>query len=197
MTAYLKDKRKLNLLLTILLFIFFISFKFFRKESLFSYKVEKEFSIQGLTWRTISYYYHPGIYKEIYNFKSNSRLIKKAKDVGANYLLIRVFYNGSPNGQVFGNDLQAKKRLKKAIFMAHKKGLGSTSNGRDSHSKRLGVKCCANQVVKAGSIIVRQRGTRFKPGMNVKRAGDDSLFALVEGKVVFKPNKTISVVPVN
>ncbi len=81
--------------------------------------------------------------------------------------------------------------------MAHKKGLGSTQNGRDSHSKRLGIKCYANQVVRPGSIIVRQRGTRFKPGMNVKRAGDDSLFSLIEGRVVFKPNKTVSVLPLN
>ena len=80
--------------------------------------------------------------------------------------------------------------------MAHKKGLGSSSNGRDSRSQRLGVKCCTNQRVKAGSIIVRQRGTRFKPGMNVKLGKDDTIFSLVEGTVVFKPNKTVSVVPV-
>lgn len=79
--------------------------------------------------------------------------------------------------------------------MAHKKGLGSSQNGRDSRSKRLGVKAYSNQFVKAGSIIVRQRGTKFKAGVNVKRAGDDSLFALSAGRVQFKPNKTVSVLP--
>lgn len=78
--------------------------------------------------------------------------------------------------------------------MAHKKGLGSTSNGRDSIAKRLGVKRYAGQVVRAGSIIVRQRGTRFFPGVNVKRAKDDTLFALASGVVRFS-NRTVSVVP--
>lgn len=80
--------------------------------------------------------------------------------------------------------------------MAHKKGLGSTLNGRDSNAQRLGVKAFGGQVIKAGSIIIRQRGTRFKPGKNVKRAGDDSLFALIAGRVQFKPNKTVDVIPV-
>lgn len=70
--------------------------------------------------------------------------------------------------------------------MAHKKGQGSTRNGRDSHSKRLGVKVGSGQLVKAGSILVRQRGTQWHPGKNVARAGDDSLFALVDGIVSFR-----------
>ena len=70
--------------------------------------------------------------------------------------------------------------------MAHKKGQGSTRNGRDSESKRLGVKKFGGQSVKAGNIIVRQRGTKFHPGENVGRGGDDTLFALAEGTVTFR-----------
>jgi len=70
--------------------------------------------------------------------------------------------------------------------MAHKKGLGSSRNGRDSNSQRLGVKVFGGQTVPGGSIIVRQRGTRIKPGLNVGRGKDDTLFALKDGVVVFK-----------
>lgn len=69
--------------------------------------------------------------------------------------------------------------------MSHKKGVGSSSNGRDSRGKRLGVKKFGGQTVSAGSTIVRQRGTKFHPGKNVKRAGDDSLFALKDGVIKF------------
>jgi large subunit ribosomal protein L27 len=69
--------------------------------------------------------------------------------------------------------------------MAHKKGLGSTRNGRDSQSKRLGVKRFAGEVVKGGTIIVRQRGTHIHPGEGVGRGGDDTLFALRPGVVEF------------
>ena len=69
--------------------------------------------------------------------------------------------------------------------MAHKKGLGSTKNGRDSRAKRLGVKRFAGQEVTAGTIIVRQRGTHIHPGDNVGRGGDDTLFALCDGTVDF------------
>ncbi len=69
--------------------------------------------------------------------------------------------------------------------MAHKKGQGSTKNGRDSRSKRLGVKRFGGQLVTAGTILVRQRGTRFLPGRYVGRGGDDTLFALVDGIVEF------------
>ncbi|NTU71641.1 MAG: 50S ribosomal protein L27 [Coriobacteriia bacterium] len=69
--------------------------------------------------------------------------------------------------------------------MAHKKGLGSTKNGRDSKAKRLGVKRFAGQEVNAGTIIVRQRGTHIHPGDNVGRGGDDTLFALTAGTVQF------------
>ena len=71
-------------------------------------------------------------------------------------------------------------------FFAHKKGVGSTKNGRDSESKRLGVKSADGQFVTAGSIIVRQRGTRIRPGDNVGRGKDDTLFATVDGKVKFE-----------
>ena len=75
--------------------------------------------------------------------------------------------------------------------MAHKKGQGSTRNGRDSHSKRLGIKVGSGEVVRAGSILVRQRGTKWYPAKNVGRGKDDTLFALVDGVVSFrKTNKT-------
>ncbi|MGD0014339.1 MAG: 50S ribosomal protein L27 [Bryobacteraceae bacterium] len=69
--------------------------------------------------------------------------------------------------------------------MAHKKGLGSSRNGRDSNAQRLGVKVFGGQVVPGGSILVRQRGTRFKPGENVGRGKDDTLFAKIPGQVEF------------
>ena len=70
--------------------------------------------------------------------------------------------------------------------MAHKKGVGSSRNGRDSHSQRLGVKRFGGELVTGGSILVRQRGTKFKPGDNVGRGKDDTLFAKVPGIVVFR-----------
>ena len=79
--------------------------------------------------------------------------------------------------------------------MAHKKGLGSSRNGRDSNAQRLGVKRFHGQVVTAGSIIVRQRGTSFKPGLNVGRGSDDTLFAMKAGVVDFRKNRTISIIP--
>jgi large subunit ribosomal protein L27 len=83
--------------------------------------------------------------------------------------------------------------------MAHKKGTGSTRNGRDSRAQRLGVKRYGGQVVKAGNILVRQRGTKFHPGKNVGRGNDDTLFALIEGTVAFEHKthnrKQVSVYP--
>ncbi len=83
--------------------------------------------------------------------------------------------------------------------MAHKKSAGSAKNGRESRSKRLGVKRSGGQFVSAGSIIVRQRGTPFKPGLNVGRGKDDTLFAKITGIVRFetkgKRGKFVSVVP--
>jgi len=73
--------------------------------------------------------------------------------------------------------------------MAHKKGQGSTRNGRDSHAQRLGIKVGAGQLVTAGSILVRQRGTKWHPGANVKRGSDDTLFALKDGIVRFRKSK--------
>ena len=80
--------------------------------------------------------------------------------------------------------------------MSKTKGGGSTRNGRDSQSKRLGVKRFDGQVVTAGTIIVRQRGTRFHPGHNVGRGGDDTLFALTDGKVKFGERRGRRVVDV-
>ncbi len=84
--------------------------------------------------------------------------------------------------------------------MAHKKGEGSVKNGRDSHSKRLGVKLFGGQVCKAGNIIVRQRGTQFHPGENVGIGKDHTIFSLIDGVVTFKVRKGkkyISVLPSN
>jgi len=85
--------------------------------------------------------------------------------------------------------------------MAHKKGVGSSKNGRDSHSKRLGVKRFDGHVVTAGSILVRQRGTRFHPGRNVGLGGDDTLFSKIDGVVKFerkgREKKQVSVYPPN
>lgn len=83
--------------------------------------------------------------------------------------------------------------------MAHKKGVGSSRNGRDSNAQRLGVKTFGGEFVTAGSIIVRQRGTKFQAGRNVGRGGDDTLFALRDGVVSFKKyskaKKVVSVAP--
>jgi large subunit ribosomal protein L27 len=84
--------------------------------------------------------------------------------------------------------------------MAHKKGVGSTRNGRDSNPQYLGVKRYGGEVVIAGNILVRQRGTKFHPGQNVGRGRDDTLFALVDGVVTFerrgRDRKQVSVYPV-
>jgi large subunit ribosomal protein L27 len=84
--------------------------------------------------------------------------------------------------------------------MAHKKGAGSSKNGRESHSKRLGVKIFGGQMATAGNIIIRQRGTKHHPGDNVGMGKDHTLFALVDGKVVFKKKANdrsyVSIAPV-
>lgn len=81
--------------------------------------------------------------------------------------------------------------------MAHKKGMGSSKNGRDSNAKRLGVKAYGGQFVTAGSVLVRQRGTKIHPGTNVGKGGDDTLFALADGQVEFarrgRSRKVVSV----
>lgn len=81
--------------------------------------------------------------------------------------------------------------------MAHKKGVGSSRNGRDSNAKRLGIKRSGGQFVRAGTIILKQRGTKFYPGENVGKGGDDTLFALADGLVTFqrwgKNRKRVSV----
>ncbi|MBC7879803.1 MAG: 50S ribosomal protein L27 [Anaerolineae bacterium] len=84
--------------------------------------------------------------------------------------------------------------------MAHKKGTGSTRNGRDSNAQRLGVKRYGGEKVKAGNILIRQRGTKIHPGKNVGRGSDDTLFALIEGEVKFerfgRDRKKVSVYPI-
>ena len=83
--------------------------------------------------------------------------------------------------------------------MAHKKGVGSSKNGRDSHSKRLGAKRADGQLVNSGCILVRQRGTKIHPGTNVGIGGDDTLFAMVAGRVKFerkgRDKKQVSIIP--
>ena len=83
--------------------------------------------------------------------------------------------------------------------MAHKKGVGSSRNGRDSNAQHLGVKCFGGAVVTAGSILIRQRGTRILPGSNVGRGKDDTLFALIDGTVVYerkgRNRRRVSVAP--
>ncbi len=90
-------------------------------------------------------------------------------------------------------------RINLQLF-AHKKGVGSTKNGRDSESKRLGAKRADGQFVKAGNILYTQRGTKIHPGVNVGKGGNDTLFALVEGKVKYerlgKSKKQVSVYPI-
>ena len=85
--------------------------------------------------------------------------------------------------------------------MAHKKGMGSTRNGRDSNAQRLGVKKFGGEVVRSGNIIIRQRGTKYHPGLNVLRAKDDTLFAVADGVVKFERfrlnRQRVSVYPVN
>lgn len=84
----------------------------------------------------------------------------------------------------------------KGLVMAHKKGQGSTRNGRDSNPQYLGIKLYGGEVAQAGSIIVRQRGTPFKPGFMVERGRDDTLYSLIEGRVVFQGRK-VSVDPLD
>jgi large subunit ribosomal protein L27 len=85
--------------------------------------------------------------------------------------------------------------------MAHKKGVGSSRNGRDSNAKHLGVKAPSGRLVSAGTIIIRQRGTKIHPGLNVAKGGDDTLYALIDGKVQFerlgKSKKRVSVYAAN
>ncbi len=81
--------------------------------------------------------------------------------------------------------------------MAHTKAQGSSTNGRDSNAQRLGIKAYGGEKVTAGSIIVRQRGTRFRPGLYVGLGSDDTLFALKAGVVCFSPNRVVSVTPSN
>ncbi len=79
--------------------------------------------------------------------------------------------------------------------MAHKKGKGSSRNGRDSNAQRLGVKAYGGQVITAGSIIIRQRGTQYKPGVNVGKGKDDTLFAKCSGKVDFSGKRVVNILP--
>jgi large subunit ribosomal protein L27 len=98
------------------------------------------------------------------------------------------------------NSINLKLKKSKTKKMAHKKGAGSSDNGRDSHSKRLGVKIFGGQTCIAGNIIVRQRGTKHNPSVGVGMGKDHTLYALVDGKVVFKKKRDdrsyVSVVPV-
>lgn len=80
--------------------------------------------------------------------------------------------------------------------MAHKKGQGASRNGRDSNAQRLGVKAYGGESVTAGSIIIRQRGTHYKPGLNVGKGKDDTLFAKCDGSVKFTGTRVVNIIPV-
>ena len=99
----------------------------------------------------------------------------------------------------YGKDIVCAAVSVLPVNMAHKKGVGSTKNGRDSESKRLGAKRADGQFVLAGNILYRQRGTKIHPGVNVGRGGDDTLFAMVDGVVKFerkgRDKKQVSVYP--
>ena len=169
-------KRKIKIFLTIgLLIIILIPLYNYSKQKKTIPKIREEFDIQGLTWRTISYYYHPGIYKEIYNRKSNDRLIKKAKNIGANYLLIRVFYNGTENGGLVGNDTEAEQRLREAIAMAHSQKikilLTPYVESRDYWDKNkkwvLSEKVWTDTVLKWAKFAERNNVEMFAPGVEM------------------------------
>ena len=158
----------LGLMLIILAFVFY----FTHKETP-EIKIRKEFEIQGLTWRTISYYYYPGIFSDIYNPESNLRLIKKAKNVGANYLLVRAFYNGTANGRLVGNDTEAKQALKEAISMAHDHGmkilLVPYVESREYRDKRwtLSESVWSDAVLKWAKFAEENNVEMFAPGVEM------------------------------
>ena len=136
-------------------------------------EIREEFDIQGLSWRTISYYYSPRIYEEMYNQESNIRLIKKARGAGANYLLIRVFYNGTENGGLAGNDSEAEHYLKEAIEMAHDKGmkilLVPYVESRDYWDKKwvLSEKVWTDTVLKWARFAEENNVEMFAPGVEM------------------------------
>ena len=127
-------------------------------------------------------------YKSIY-----VETVTTNREVVANHLAYTLLYMFLVAGVI----LMLKMNLQ---LFAHKKGVGSTKNGRDSESKRLGAKRADGQFVKAGNILYRQRGTHIHPGVNVGRGGDDTLFALVDGIVRFerkgRDKKQVSIYPV-
>jgi len=110
-------------LIIIVCFVLAGFYLFFFYNDTFGPKINEEFEIRGLLWRTVSYYYHPGIYSELYSPEDNLSLISKAKATGANYLLIRAFYNGTEDGGLVGNEEEAKAVLKEAIDLAHQHGM--------------------------------------------------------------------------
>jgi len=136
-------------------------------------KAKEEFEIQGLTWRTISYYYHSGIYEEIYNPESNLRLIKKAKNVGANYLLIRAFYNGTKDGGLIGNDAEAELCLREAITTAHNYGmkifLTPYVESREYRDKKwnLSEEVWSDTVLKWAKFAEENNVEMFAPGVEM------------------------------
>lgn len=104
-------------------------------------EIKEEFEIQGLTWSTFSYYFEPGCYEWVYNSRQSDRIIKKAKNSGANYLLLRAFYNGTPEGGLMGDDEEVKTYLGKAIKLAHDNDLSLLITpyveSRDYHSNPI------------------------------------------------------------
>jgi len=173
MTArYHKRKIKIFLILGLLLVAAVLFYNYARQQET-APKIRGEFKIRGLTWRTISYYYHPGIYKEMYNRESNIRLIKKAKNAGANYLLIRVFYSGTENGGLVGNDTEAGRRLREAIATAHSQKikifLTPYVESRDYWDKKwvLSEKIWSDTVLKWAEFAEENNVEMFAPGVEM------------------------------
>ncbi len=171
-THDIKSKIKIFLIFCLLLIATIILYNY-TKQQIATPKVREEFNIRGLTWRTISYYYHPGIYKEIYNYESNIRLLKKAKEVGANYLLIRVFYSGTKDGGLVGNDVEAEQQLREAIAMAHDQKmhilLTPYVESRDYWDKKwiLSEEVWTDIVLKWASFAEKNNVEMFAPGVEM------------------------------
>jgi len=167
-----KRKIKIFLIFCLVLTIALILYNYTRQQEVVP-KIREEFKVQGLTWRTISYYYHPGIYKEMYNHESNSRLIKKAKEAGANYLLIRVFYNGTKDGGLVGNDIESEQQLRDAIAMAHNQKMNILLipyvESRDYWDKKwvLSEEVWTHIVLKWAKFAEENKVEMFAPGVEM------------------------------
>jgi len=152
----------------------FLFSKYFKKPKDSFPIPKKEFLIQGLTWRTYAYYYGPGIYKDGYSKDRNIEFIKKAKMVGANYLFLRAFYNGTKTGEVIGDDKEAEKYLRQAIRAAHYYGIkilfAPYVESRDywgSKRWRLSERVWTQKVLKWAKFAQENKVEMFAPGVEM------------------------------